>query len=48
LAFKGLRDVPIDFLASPVAISALRDELAGFSPTLVTQAANAQRWRLGP
>ncbi len=43
-----LRDVPIDFLASPVAISALRDDLTGFSPTLVTQAANAQRWRLGP
>jgi peptide/nickel transport system substrate-binding protein len=43
-----LRDVPIDFLASPVAISALRDDVTGFSPTLVTQAANAQRWRLGP
>jgi peptide/nickel transport system substrate-binding protein len=43
-----LRDVPIDFLASPVAISALRDDLTGFSPTLVTQAANAQRWRLAP
>ena len=41
-----LRDVPIDFLASPVAISALLDDLTGFSPTLVTQAANAQRWRL--
>ncbi|HEX3465964.1 MAG TPA: peptide ABC transporter substrate-binding protein [Candidatus Elarobacter sp.] len=41
-----LRDVPIDFLASPVAISALRDDLTGFSPTLVTQAANAQRWGL--
>ena len=41
-----LRDAPIAFLASPVAISALRDDLAGFSPTLVTQTANAQRWRL--
>jgi peptide/nickel transport system substrate-binding protein len=43
-----LRDVPIAFLASPVAISALRDDLGGFSPTLVTQAANAQRWTLHP
>jgi ABC-type transport system substrate-binding protein len=42
-----LRDVPIAFLASPVAISALRDDLGGFSPTLVTQTANAQRWCLG-
>ncbi|HEV3089036.1 MAG TPA: peptide ABC transporter substrate-binding protein [Candidatus Elarobacter sp.] len=41
-----LRDVPIHFLGSPVALSALRDDLAGFSPTLVTQTANAQRWRL--
>jgi peptide/nickel transport system substrate-binding protein len=41
-----LRDVPIHFLASPVAISALRDDVAGFSPTLVTQTANAQRWSL--
>jgi peptide/nickel transport system substrate-binding protein len=39
-----LRDVPIHFLASPVAISALRDEIDGFSPSLVTQTANAQRW----
>ncbi|HEY0614677.1 MAG TPA: peptide ABC transporter substrate-binding protein [Candidatus Elarobacter sp.] len=39
-----LRDVPIAFLASPVAISALREELHGFSPTLVTQTASAQRW----
>jgi len=41
-----LRDVPIHFLGSPVAISALRDDLAGFSPTLVTQSADAQRWSL--
>ena len=41
-----LRDVPIAFLGSPVAISALRDELGGFSPSLVTQTANAQRWTL--
>jgi peptide/nickel transport system substrate-binding protein len=39
-----LRDVPIAFLASPVALSALRDDLDGFSPSLVTQTANAQRW----
>ena len=39
-----LRDVPIAFLGSPVAISALRDPIGGFSPTLVTQTANAQRW----
>ena len=39
-----LRDVPIHFLGSPVAISALRDEVGGFSPSLVTQTANAQRW----
>jgi peptide/nickel transport system substrate-binding protein len=39
-----LRDIPIHFLASPVAISALRDEIGGFSPSLVTQTANAQRW----
>jgi peptide/nickel transport system substrate-binding protein len=43
-----LRDVPIDFLASPVAISALRDDLTGFSPTLVTQSAHAQRWAWRP
>ena len=41
-----LRDVPIHFLGSPVAISALRDDFEGFSPTLVTQSANAQRWSL--
>jgi peptide/nickel transport system substrate-binding protein len=41
-----LRDVPIHFLGSPVAISALRDDVGGFSPTLVTQTANAQRWTL--
>jgi peptide/nickel transport system substrate-binding protein len=41
-----LRDAPIAFLGSPVAISALRDDLSGFSPTLVTQTANAQRWAL--
>jgi peptide/nickel transport system substrate-binding protein len=41
-----LRDVPIAVLASPVALSALRDGVGGFSPTLVTQAANAQRWTL--
>ncbi len=39
-----LRDVPIAFLGSPVAISAIRDDVAGFSPSLVTQTANAQRW----
>jgi len=42
-----LRDVPIAFLGSPVAISALRDDLRGFAPSLVTQTANAQRWSLG-
>ncbi len=41
-----LRDVPIVFLGSPVAISALRDRVGGFAPTLVTQTANAQRWTL--
>jgi peptide/nickel transport system substrate-binding protein len=41
-----LRDVPIAFLGSPVAISALREELRGFAPSLVTQTANAQRWTL--
>jgi peptide/nickel transport system substrate-binding protein len=41
-----LRDVPIAFLASPVATSALRDGFGGFSPTLVTQTANAQHWCL--
>jgi len=41
-----LRDLPIAFLASPVAISALRDDLQDFTPSLVTQTANAQRWRL--
>jgi len=41
-----LRDVPIAFLASPVAISALRTDLEGFAPTLVTQTANAQHWSL--
>jgi peptide/nickel transport system substrate-binding protein len=43
-----LRDVPIAFLGSPVAISALRDGVGGFAPTLVTQTANAQRWTLRP
>jgi len=43
-----LRDVPIAFLASPVAISALRDDLAGFSPTLVTQTAGSQHWSFRP
>ncbi len=41
-----LRDVPIDFLGSPVALSALSDRIGGFSPTLVTQSANAQHWTL--
>jgi hypothetical protein len=41
-----LRDVPIAFLASPVAISALRTDLQGFAPTLVTQTANAQHWSM--
>jgi peptide/nickel transport system substrate-binding protein len=41
-----LRDAPIAFLASPVAISALRADLQGFAPTLVTQTANAQRWTM--
>jgi ABC-type transport system substrate-binding protein len=41
-----LRDVPIAFLASPVAISALRTDLQGFAPTLVTQTANAQHWTM--
>ncbi|MDB5095024.1 MAG: putative Extracellular solute-binding proteinfamily 5, partial [Candidatus Eremiobacteraeota bacterium] len=41
-----LHDVPIAFLASPVAISALRADLRGFAPTLVTQTANAQRWTM--
>ncbi len=42
-----LRDVPIAFLASPVATSALRDDVGGFSPSLVTQTSNAQRWCVG-
>ena len=41
-----LRDVPIAFLGSPVAISALRDGVGGFAPSLVTQTANAQKWTL--
>lgn len=41
-----LRDVPITFLGSPVAISALRDGVGGFAPSLVTQTSNAQRWTL--
>ena len=41
-----LRDVPIAFLGSPVAISAIRDDLDGFAPSLVTQTANAYRWTL--
>lgn len=41
-----LRDLPIAFLGSPVAVSALRDDLDGFAPSLVTQTANAQRWKL--
>ncbi|GAC1572828.1 MAG: peptide-binding protein [Candidatus Elarobacter sp.] len=41
-----LRDVPIAFLGSPVAISSLREDLDGFTPSLVTQTANAQRWVL--
>jgi peptide/nickel transport system substrate-binding protein len=41
-----LRDVPIAFLGSPVAISALRDGVGGFAPSLVTQTANAHRWTL--
>jgi peptide/nickel transport system substrate-binding protein len=39
-----LRDAPIAFLGSPVAISALRDSIGGFAPSLVTQTANAQKW----
>ncbi len=42
-----LRDVPVAFLASPVALSALRDDFGGFSPSLVTQTANAERWCIG-
>jgi peptide/nickel transport system substrate-binding protein len=41
-----LRDAPIAFLGSPVAISALRDGVGGFAPSLVTQSANAQKWTL--
>ena len=41
-----LRDVPIAFLGSPVAISVIRDDLDGFVPSLVTQTANAQHWSL--
>jgi peptide/nickel transport system substrate-binding protein len=41
-----LRDAPIAFLGSPVAISALRDGVGGFAPSLVTQTANAQKWTL--
>ena len=41
-----LRDAPIAFLGSPVAISALRDGIGGFAPSLVTQTANAQKWTL--
>ena len=43
-----LRDVPIAYLGSPVAISALRDGIGGFVPSLVTQTANAQKWTLLP
>ncbi|HEX3550831.1 MAG TPA: peptide ABC transporter substrate-binding protein [Candidatus Elarobacter sp.] len=41
-----LRDVPIAFLGSPVAIAALPDRLRGYAPSLVTETANAQRWSL--
>jgi ABC-type transport system substrate-binding protein len=43
-----LRDVPIAFLGSPVALSALSVDIGGFAPSLVTQTANAQRWTLSP
>jgi peptide/nickel transport system substrate-binding protein len=41
-----LRDVPLAFLGSPVKVSALRDDLHGFAPSLTTQTANANRWTL--
>lgn len=40
-----LRDLPIAYLASPVATAALRDDVAGYQPSLVTGTENAQRWR---
>ena len=42
-----LRDLPVDVLGSPVAISAWRDGFGGYSPSLVTETANAQRWCAG-
>lgn len=39
-----LRDVPIAFLGSPVAITAWRDDVTGLEPSLVTTTANAQHW----
>jgi peptide/nickel transport system substrate-binding protein len=41
-----LRDSPIVFLGSPVAVFAVREDFDGFSPTLVTQTANANRWSI--
>ncbi|HZO95219.1 MAG TPA: ABC transporter substrate-binding protein [Candidatus Baltobacteraceae bacterium] len=41
-----LRDVPIAYLGSPVKIAALRDDVGGFSPSLITRTANAERWTL--
>ncbi|HEX3466496.1 MAG TPA: ABC transporter substrate-binding protein [Candidatus Elarobacter sp.] len=41
-----LRDVPVDVLGSPVALAAWRVHLSGYAPSLVTETANAQRWRL--
>lgn len=41
-----LRDVPIHFLGSPVAISAWREGIGGYAPSLVTETANAQKWTL--
>lgn len=40
-----LRDLPIAYLASPVATAVLRDDVAGYQPSLVTGTENAQRWR---
>jgi peptide/nickel transport system substrate-binding protein len=41
-----LRDVPIAFLGSPVAVAALPAGMRGYAPSLLTETANAQRWTI--
>ncbi|BDE07374.1 peptide-binding protein [Vulcanimicrobium alpinum] len=43
-----VRDVPLHFLGSPVKISALRDGFGGFTPSFITQTANAGNWTFSP